>query len=188
MSKQKLLLILSLSLITLALIGGTSAYFATSERTHNITTTSGVNIALVETTDQTDASGRPIPFQNITNAIPGKSYSKIPAIQNLDDGSVWVRIHLTLSVDGQPLPLITDAIQLDLNSSAWHDAGNGYYYYLQPLTVNSTTTPLFTTVTISPNLSNAYQDTTISLTLTAQGVQTTNNGSDVFSAIGWPEE
>ena len=91
MKKQKLLA-LGLSLLAVAMVGGTSAFFVTSDRAHNVITTSGVAIELIEDTNQTGVDGRPIPFTNIEDAHPGDSYSKIPQVKNVDEGEVWVRI------------------------------------------------------------------------------------------------
>lgn len=186
MTKQRSLLILGISLIAIAMIGGTSAYFATTDRAHNIITTSGVSIEILETA--IDDEGRVVPFEDIEDALPGETYSKIPQVKNTDEGSVWVRTLPSVSAtapDGSPLPVPDDVFIIDYQPG-WTKSGN-YYYYDVALSANETTSPLFTEVTIRPDLPDIYQNATFSLTLDADAVQTANNGTDPLTAGGWDD-
>lgn len=186
MTKQKSLLVIGFSLIAIAMIGGTSAYFAATDRAHNIITTSGVSVELVETA--VDDAGRVVPFENIENALPGESYSKIPQVENTDEGSAWVRILPEISAtapDGSPLPVPENALIINYQPG-WEKSGN-YYYYASALSANETTSPLFTEVTIASDLPDIYQNAKFSLTLTADAVQTANNGSSALTAGGWDD-
>ena len=190
MKKQKLLA-LGLSLLAVAMIGGTSAFFTASERTHNIITTSGVAIELIENTNQTGVDGRPVPFTNISNAHAGDTYSKIPQVKNIDEGSVWVRVKVAkgATINGGTEVAVSDnSISADFNTQDWLDGGDGYYYYSHILEAGETTEPLFTEVTLADSLSNTYNGATFSLTLQAQAVQVANNGTSIHDAEGWPEE
>lgn len=185
MSKQKILLI-CFSFILATTVGWTAAYYTFSERAHNVIATNGVKIELVETA--LDANGREIPFADITNAVPGVSYSKLPKIKNLDTGEIWARIKMTQSAasqDGTEVDLPSRALNIDLDLENWV-FNNGYYYYKTPLGVGEATTPLFTKVVIDPGMGNEYGDTKVSISLRAEAVQLANNGSDVLSAQGWP--
>ena len=192
MSKQKLVkIIIVLSLVIGIMIGGTSAFFVASDRTHNIITTSGVAVEIIETTDAVDDNGEPVPFQNIANAVPGETYSKIPTVKNIDDGSAWLRIHIVRTADltnGNTVAVDDDVLELDINTQYWLTNGDGYYYYYRALDSGQITEPLFTVVTIKDNLQNEYNGATFNLKLVAQAVQTANNGDDVYAAEGWPEE
>ncbi len=188
MSKQKLLLITVLSLIVITMIGITSAYFATSERSHNVITTSGVTVELLETA--VDANGHTVPFENITNAIPGNTYSKIPQVKNTDASDTWVRIRpiITASAsDGSSLPVPDGALIINYDTTDWLKQGD-YYYYHSALASDQLTTPLFTEVTIKSDLPDNYKNAKFNLTLSVGAVQSANNGTDVLSAEGWPEE
>lgn len=189
MTKRKIaLLSFSMAIIAL-LVGGSFAFYAASERTHNIVTSGGVKIRLFEDTDQVGADGRPLPFQNIANATPGETYSKIPKVRNVDDGAAWIRIKMTPTAtltDGNIVP--ADVFQTDINSQYWLTGNDGYYYYYRVLNQNETTEPLFTEAALASDLDNIYKGATFGLTLSAQAVQQKNNGADVFSAQGWPEE
>ena len=51
------------------------------------------------------------------------------------------------------------------------------------------TKPLFTEVVFDgPNMTNEYQNCTVEVIVTAQAVQSANNGEAVLTADGWPEE
>lgn len=190
MKKQKLLII-GLSLLAVAMVGGTSAFFVTSDRAHNVITTSGVAIELIEDTNQTGVDGRPIPFTNIEDAHPGDSYSKIPQVKNVDEGEVWVRIKVGRGAkldNGDEITISDNSISANYNTRNWLNGGDGYYYYYRALKAGETTEPLFTEVTLANELSNTYNGATFSLDLQAEAVQVANNGSSVYDAEGWPEE
>lgn len=191
MSKKQKLLLAGIVAIAMAVVGGTSAFFVTSDRAHNVITTDGVSIDLIESTNQFGVDGRPIPFTNINNAMPGDTYSKIPQVKNTDHGDVWVRILVKNSAkkaDNTTVSLPNNAISADYNTHNWSDGSDGYYYYYRALKAGETTEPLFTKVTLSKDLSADYADTSFNMELTAQGVQVANNGNNVYEAEGWPEE
>ena len=191
MTKKQKLLLVGIVTITMAVIGGTSAFFVTSDRAHNVITTDGVSIDLIESTDRVGVDGRSIPFTNIDNAMPGGTYSKIPQVKNTDHGDVWVRILVKNSVknaDGAVVPAPNDAITANYNTHNWLNGGDGYYYYYRALKAGETTEPLFTEVSLSKGLATTFADASFNIELTAQGVQVANNGNNVYEAEGWPEE
>jgi hypothetical protein len=109
-------LALGLSLLAVAMVGGTSAFFTASERTHNIITTSGVSIELIEDTEETGVDGRPIPFTNIEDAMPGDRISKIPKIKNIDETDIYVRMKVTASVEletGEKVVKVVDEVDVN---------------------------------------------------------------------------
>ena len=190
MSKQKKA-ILILAIVAIATIGGTSAYYVSSERTHNIIATSGVGVELLEETDNVDSEGQAVPFENIINAVPGESYSKIPIVRNIDEGSAWVRIHITRTAtlsDGTVVSVPNELLECNTDSLYWINDGDDYYYYKRALDAGEQTEPLFTKVTLGADLANIYNGATFNLKLSAQAVQTANNGQSIESAEGWPEE
>lgn len=184
-------LALGLSLLAVAMVGGTSAFFVTSDRAHNVITTSGVAIELIEDTNQTGVDGRPVPFTNISNAHAGDTYSKIPQVKNVDEGEVWVRIKVGRGAkldNGNEITISDNSISANYNTRNWLNGGDGYYYYYRALKAGETTEPLFTEVTLANELSNTYNGATFSLDLQAEAVQVANNGLSVYDAEGWPEE
>ncbi len=189
MKKQKILALSIIVIMVALVVGGTSAYFAYSDKAHNVITTSGVAIELIEDTDEVGIDGRPVPFTNIEGAMPGDKISKIPKIKNIDESDVYVRMKVVASVrraDGETDEIPLDTFRLDLSRS-WSFGDNNYYYYMRPLAAGETTTQLFTTVTIPEDLADRYQGATYMITVQGEAVQTANNGTNVFEAQGWPE-
>ena len=190
MNRRKITLISIAAALAALLVGGSFAFYVTSERTHNVITSGGVEIQLFEDTDQVGNDGRPLPFQDIVNATPGQSYSKIPRVQNVDDGAAWVRIKPTSEAKliDNSIIAVENIFTININSRYWLDGGDGYYYYYRALQKSETTEPFFTTVSLKDNLENIYKGATFGLKLKAQAVQQKNNGTNVYSAQGWPEE
>jgi predicted ribosomally synthesized peptide with SipW-like signal peptide len=190
MNKRKILALAIIAFMCALIVGGTSAYFTFSDRAHNVITTSGIAIELIEDTNQVGVDGRAIPFTNVTDAMPGDVISKIPKVKNIDDGDAYIRMRVTANVnypDGESNRISPDMFNLDIDATNWQSS-NGYYYYNQELSKNQITAPLFTTVTIPDNLSDQYQGATFSLDVYAEAVQVANNGSNAMEAKGWPKE
>lgn len=66
------------------------------------------------------------------------------------------------------------------------DGKDGYYYYKEALKPGEVTAPIFTAVTFKPEMGNEYQNATATVDVSAQAVQTANNGDTVMDAKGWP--
>ena len=118
--------------------------------------------------------------------MPGMKVTKIVEISNTGTAPVWVRAQVQLDVygaDEEPLP--PEYVSLDFNETDWTYL-DGYYYYNRALAPGETTVPLFTTVTFAPEMGNEYQNATATVDVSAQAVQTANNGDTVMDAKGWP--
>lgn len=76
-------------------------------------------------------------------------------------------------------------VSVDENTSAWTRQG-AYCYYNSPLAPGETTQPVFTSVSFSPDMGNAYQDMKLIVTVNAAATQTANNGASALTAAGWP--
>ena len=190
MKKQKIFAISIVTIMVALVVGGTSAFFTYSDKAHNVITTSGVAIELIEDTEDVGGDGRPIPFTDIEGAMPGDKISKIPKIKNVDDGDVYVRMKVVASVshvDGIAYKISLDTFELDLSRSWGRKDNDGYFYYMRTLHAGETTTPLFTTVTIPSNLGDRYQHSKFALQIRGEAVQAANNGTGPLDAEGWPE-
>lgn len=170
-------------------IGGTGAYFTTSEQAHNVITTGGVDIELIEVTDKQDGEGNPVPFANVTDAMPGDVISKIPMVKNTESQSVWARVKVIVSAkdaEGKDITLPEDILSVDYNTESWEKGADGFWYYKTAVGGGETSAPLFEHVTIDKAMGNGYQGIEIHVDLDAQAVQTANNGSTAAEAAGWP--
>lgn len=183
--KRKLLVLSVLAICLAILTAGTLAYFTVESTAHNVITTGGADIALLEWADAEKTQ----PFENLTGVMPNTSVTKIAEVKNTGNSSLWVRVKIEKDIEpaqGVSAPLDPDMLELDINSADWVDGGDGYLYYNSALLPGETTTPVFTTVTFKAGMGNDYKKATATVDVTAQAVQTANNGSSAQTAAGWP--
>ena len=181
MKRKILASALIIACLSILAIGGTLAYYSTSNTAHNLITTGGIDIKLIET----GADGNPFPADGITGVMPGQKVTKEVTVQNVGPNDAYLRLKVTGSVIGSnQQPLEYKYISCDFNTENWEER-DGYYYYLKPLAPNQTTEALFSKVSFDPQMGNEYQNATVNITVEAQAVQARNNGTDVFTAAGW---
>ena len=185
---KKRLLIVSALVLVLAILGtGTLAYFTSSATAHNVVTTGGVGITLVE--KMLDADGKEVDFTNQNGIMPGQSVSKIVRVLNNAEKSAeaWIRVKVekAVTVDGKELD--ASVITMNFNTTDWTEK-DGFYYYNKALKPGEKSVPLFTKVHFSDELGNEYMEAEIVIDVTMQAVQAKNNGDSPFTATGWPEE
>lgn len=186
--KEKLSVVAILAIFLAIMSAGTWAYFTTSEQVHNVITTGGVDITLNEWADEAKTE----PFEDLEGILPGRQVTKIPEVVNSGENPVFVRVKLTKAIEWLSEVELTDEVDLskvtlDLNETDWVEQ-DGYYYYRKVLLPGETTEPLFTTVTFDVTMGNVFQNAQISIDITAQAVQSANNGTDPLKALGWPAE
>ena len=180
---KKKLLILSLAAICLAITAiGTLAYFTSEGTAHNVITTGGVEIAVQEWADEEKTK----PFENLSGVMPNTTVTKIAEVKNTGASDAWVRVKVekAIKLTGDGIPDVS-MVQLDVNTTDWTEK-DGYYYYTKVLKPGEVTAPIFTAVTFKPDMGNEYQNATATVDVTAQAVQTANNGAAVMDAQGWP--
>ena len=185
MNKWKTL-VLSLLICCLAVAAsGTLAYYTASEQAHNVITSGGIDIALQEYADAGDAL---VPFEDVDGVMPGMEVSKIVCVENTGASEAWIRVSVVKDIEfAQPVDREPDLalLVLDIDEENWTEQ-DGYYYYNRALRPGETTEPLFTTVTFAETMGNEYQNSTAAIDVTADAVQTANNGETALDAVGWP--
>lgn len=187
---RSVLLSLCLFLVATLTLSGSLAYYVSTTTTHHLVSTSGVKIELSELSDPT---GETVPFTDLSNITPGVFYSKIPYVENTDTEPVWVRVKLTLAYRDSdtdtylPIPNSSALITLGDLSNHWLQAEDGFYYYSTPLTLGSSSDPIFRTISFSEELAQLYPHTTYIFTIDAYATQSKHNGASPTSAI-WTEE
>lgn len=177
---KKKVLTIAAAVICLAILGtGTLAYFADSALVHNVITSAGVDIELVEQTLK-DGQYVPFPEKGIPGVMPGSAISKKVTVKSTADSApAWIRIQVT----SDDLDLMT----LDINSAKWHKQGD-FYYYMDILPGGAETEPLFRTVSFAEEMGNEYQNRELHLSLLAEAVQSDNNtpaSGNPWEAGGW---
>lgn len=171
---------LAICIATLA--AGTLAYFTSEGKAHNVITTGGVEIAVQEWADMEKTK----PFENLTGVMPNTTVTKIAEIKNTGASDAWVRVKVekNIKLQGEGTP-DTGLVELTLNTTDWTEK-DGYFYYTKALKPGEVTAPIFTAVTFKADMGNEYQNATATVDVSAQAVQTANNGDTVMDAKGWP--
>ena len=185
--KPQIRTLLILGITFLLAMGGTVAYFVTSETAHNIVSTSGVNIELYEL----DGPAGSKPFHDLENIVAGETYSKIPYVENLDLEPVWVRAKISLKQtagDGTETPVtdFSSLMTLQQVGTHWALSSDGYYYYDLPLSGWEETEPVFRSVKFADSIGDEFQLSTYTLTVSAEATQVKHNGSSALDAA-WTE-
>ena len=139
-----------------------------------------VDISIVEEVD--DGSGYK-DWEDITDAMPGMTYSAIPQVKN--DGSLGAYVEMCLSesatnAGGETIALPANTFEISINehwslSNRWvtnavDPAAGNCYEYDSMLEVGALTEPIFTEVALNRMLGNEYQGATFNLHLEAIAV------------------
>jgi len=189
--KKKLAIVAMCAAVASIAVGGSLAFYTAEDTAHNVITSGGVDIELVEKHQL--PSGELVDFpERVYNVCPGAAVSKIVRVQNVGPSEAWVRVAVSAQVvdaNGTELPLElpdgTPVLTWDV-LDGWIDGGDGFYYYNVPLQNGAQTKPLFNEVAFDILVGNEYQGATATVTVDAGAVQTANNGSVVTEAQGWP--
>ena len=181
--KRKLLILSVLAICVAIVAAGTLAYFTAEDTAHNVITSGGVDIELKEWADE----AKQTPFEDVAGIMPGVTVTKIAEIKNTGASEAWVRVLITkdiqLAGDSEVDP---NLIKLGLNRTDWTLGTDGYYYYNKALKPGETTAPILSSVTFEPTMGNEYQNAAATVDISAQAVQTANNGTSALTASGWP--
>ena len=156
-------------------------------------TTDAVNIQIEEWQDEI---GNPYPDDPI-NVMPGVTVSKIATIKNLE-AEAYIRAKFEVVItraDGSVMELspetLASIISLTMNGEDWlrKDGDGQWWYYADAVASGASTEAFFTEVVFDgPNMTNEYQNCTVEVIVSAQAVQTANNGDSAIEAAGWPAE
>lgn len=178
--KRKLLCIFGIAALLAVLAVGSYANYTAYATAENVITAGDVKLELEEKT----ADGSDFPADGVS-ILPGQTVSKIVTVKNVGSNPFYLRIKLTKRVDDVQLSA-EDCLHAGINETDW-EYRDGYYYYKTVLAPDDVTAPLFSEVQIDVrNVDNRYLGKKLMLDVTAYAVQSANNGSDVWSAVGWP--
>lgn len=185
--------IFAVALIGIMLAGsGSLAYFSSTKKAHNVITSGGIDIAIVEKTKQADGTLADFPKEGIHGLMPGSTASKIVSVQNTGKSEAWIRVKVESEIEdskGEDLPLTLQDGKEVLSFSPkqnWKKEADGYYYFLTPVKGGESTSLFFEEVLLEKSAGNEYQNATANLNITAEAVQTANNGETPQKATGWP--
>ena len=203
--KRKVFALAIIAICAAVTAAGTWAYFTDSAHAHNVITSGGIDIEIVES--KIDENGEKVDFENnIKGIMPGQSVSKIVEVKNHEDsGDAWIRVFvqmgisepgdpitnpliknlpLEIEVNGEMIPVVT----YQVNEEHWvYDEDDGYYHYKQPVASGEQTEPLFEEVEFAPEMGNEYQNCTVRIDITAEAVQAVHNGETWDEVVSWTE-
>ncbi len=184
--KKKILLAAAVVICLTIAVSGTLAYFTFEDTAHNVITSGGVSIEVVEKTKGEGETEVDFPKEGITGVMPGTEVSKIVSVKNNGNSEAWVRVKVDATIksaegEGElPSDVMTYTVSGD-----WTKEGD-YYYYKEKVPAGESTSILFDTVKFDPEMGNEYQNCRANIVISAQAVQTANNGTTVMDAQGWP--
>ncbi len=186
---KRKLLACAVSLICLSLMTyGTLAFFTAEDTAHNVITSGGIDIELLEWADE--AKTTPFPEGGIDGVMPGMEVTKIAEVQNTGSNAAYIRVKVEKDIllqEGAEGEADLSLVQLDFDQTHWTLGEDGFYYYNEALEPGAVTAPLFTTVSFAAEMDNPYQNSTATVNVTAYATQTANNGDSALNAEGWPE-
>ena len=181
--KQKIILAAVLVICMAIFATGTLAYFTAEETAYNVITTGILSMDLVEETEP----GVPWPEGGISGVMPGMDVGKIPYVRNTGGIDFWTRMSVSMKVTGENGNELSDHyITLNINRNFWTEK-DGYYYYSEVVQPGEETEPLFTKVSFSKDMPNAYMNARIEIDVHADAVQSKNNGDSALDASGWSD-
>ena len=189
--KKKFLLASALAVLFAVATSGTLAYFTADEVAHNIITSGSVEIELVEKMQLPDGTLADFPQEGISGVMPGTVVSKIVSVTNTGLSEAWIRVKIEAKIvgaDGKELSgkLSDGSPVMNFEISENWVEKDGYYYYKNPVAPGKNTDELMKEVVFDLLMGNEYQNCTANLIVSAEAVQTANNGKSVFEAVGWP--
>ncbi|MDO5041372.1 MAG: SipW-dependent-type signal peptide-containing protein [Peptoniphilus sp.] len=187
--KKKLLLAAMMVIYLTVVVTGTIAYFTSEDTAHNVITSGGVKIKIIEKTKDEDGNLVDFPEEGM-KIMPGSAVSKIVSVKNTGNSEAWIRVKVKSEFQtATGTSSETEMADAEINyhlSGDWSLGNDGYYYYENPLPAGEVTSVLFDKVTFSSEMGNKYQNSTMKIVVYAEAVQAANNGSTVLEAQGWP--
>ena len=187
--KKKLFSLAVICICLSVVSAGTLAYYTANETAHNVITSGGVNIEVVEQMQNGDTL-IDFPAEGISGVMPGTSVSKIVRVENTGASDAWIRVKVSEKMTSAEGADLSAGVMTYKVKEGWIDGGDGYYYYNEPVAPADSTDVLFETVNFDAAMGNEYQNCTANILIYAEAVQSANNAipenGDVTDIQGWP--
>lgn len=182
MSKKKIVSLLVAGALATGIVGGTLAWFTSSDNVTNKFTTGAQNI------DGKENNGLDI-FEKFTpeeakNLTPGTTVTKKVQVRNEASYSQFIRVKLTPvwtapdtlvdKSDNLDLNLNTDAITTTPTEGKWYLASDGYYYFVGIVDSNKFTPLILDSVTLNKLADNAYEGGAFDVEVESDSIQSDN--------------
>lgn len=187
MSKWKkagALLIAAVIILTLNFTRTTLAYYTIVGTATNVVTSGNIQLKIHEVTKD----GTPFPTEGV-KVFPGDKVSKEVSVENTCAQPFYLRLRLTNGIEGLQ-ESVEEVFAFETNTADWTLREDGCYYYNKVLEPGQRTSPLFKEVEmVWEQMNGRFSGRTLTLTVTAEAVQSKNNPVDhPWEAQGWPEQ
>ena len=214
--KKKILTLAAIAICASVAATGTLAYFTASDEAHNVITSGGVDIKVVETMEDAEGNITVFPETPISGVMPGGDVSKIVQVENVGPSDAWIRVEVDSFIPLDPMngPANQDSMDTSIisylrddeeisglydadaymeNIAGW-DKGwvqvGPYFYYTEPVPAGEKTEiPLFDEVHFAKEMGNEYQNCRVEINVMAEAIQVDNNElaeGDVITSV-WPD-
>lgn len=187
MSKWKkvgALLMAAAIILTLNVTRTTLAYYTVVGTATNVVTSGNIQLKIHEVTKD----GTPFPSEGV-KVLPGDKVSKEVSVENTCAQPFYLRLRLTNGIEGMQ-ESVENVFAFETNTADWTLREDGFYYYNKVLEPGQRTSPLLKEVEmVWEQISGRFSGRTLTLTVTAEAVQSKNNPVDhPWEAQGWPEQ
>lgn len=181
--KLRLLLIAIAAIVVTVFSQGTLAYYTTVGKATNVVTSGNIKFVIHEKT----AQGTDFPKEGVY-IVPGDIVSKRVTVESLCDHPFYLRVKPVYGINGSNELTAEECFGLDIDRQNWIEK-DGWFYYKDIVRPGETTPAVFSEVEIiGEKVDNSYIGKTLTLTVSAQAVQSENNPADTpLEALGWPE-
>lgn len=191
MKKRLIAVVVAVCALAVLAVGSTFAFFTSKDNAGNTFTMGNVQIELTETTDRTDDdiytavvedNNKGITYGNV---LPNTEISKKPIVTNTGANDAWIRVQLDVTTTSENETMqaniaeLKQAIIADMVANygwAVKADDDGYIYYTSVLAPDAVA-KLFETVSIPKTWGNEAANAGFSIEISAQAVQSDNNGS-----------
>lgn len=182
--KRRTMLIAVVAILFVFMTQPTVAYYTTIGTATSVVTSGSIQLVIHETT----ADGSKFPEQGVF-IIPGDIVSKVVSIENACDHPFYLRVKLVDGINSTELSS-EECFDININTDKWHLADDGWLYYKDILQPDAFSAPVFTEVeVVGAAVDKSYIGKTLTLTVSAQAVQSENNPADFpWEASGWPAD
>lgn len=179
MHNKKILGAIAALTVSVALIGGTLAWFTSRDEVANIFATGGID-------NPENANGNGVEiyeqFTPPTNILPGSTTTKLVQTQNTTTYDSFIRVKITKSwTSPEGNELDPEMIELSFGNNLgdtdgkWLKGNDGYYYYMGKVAGGKFTNALLESVTLSTEAGNEYRDAKYQVLVEAESIQADND-------------
>lgn len=196
MKKRMIAVVMAVCALAVLAIGSTFAFFTSKDNAGNTFTMGNVNISLTETSEanpdkgikagEVSEDGKAVKY---TGVMPGDVYSKNPRVTNTGANDAWIRVKLDVTSEDEGMQenvaALKQAIIDEMKNYEWAVKADddGYIYYTE-IVEPTVYIDLFETVTIPTTWGNEAADASFSIEISAEAVQSDNNGS-TWDTASW---